>query len=63
MHHLLSLFLIGLSNNLHHPFLFNGRTHQLIVRQAGELCQAFLQVDGESCMVQVGLVLICVDVV
>jgi hypothetical protein len=63
MHHPLSLFLIGLSNGLHHPLLANGCTHQLVVRQAGELYQALLQVDGESCTVQVGLLLICVDVV
>jgi hypothetical protein len=36
-HQPLPVFLIGLSNNLHHPLLVNGYTHQLIVRQAGEM--------------------------
>jgi hypothetical protein len=31
-HHLLSLFLIGLSNGLHYPLLINGGTRQFIVR-------------------------------
>jgi hypothetical protein len=31
-HHPLSLFLIGLSNGLHHPLLVNGCTCQLVVR-------------------------------
>jgi hypothetical protein len=56
-------FLIGLSNNLHHPFLVNGCTCQLVVRQAREMQQALLQVDGEHCTVQVGLLFIRVDVV
>jgi hypothetical protein len=30
-------FLIGLSNSLHHPLLVNGRTCQLVVRQAREI--------------------------
>jgi hypothetical protein len=62
-HHPFSLFLIDLSHGLHHPLLIDGCTLQLIVRQAGKLYQALLQVDGESCMVQIGLLLICVDVV
>jgi hypothetical protein len=32
-HHPLPLFLIGLSNGLHHPLLVNGCTCQLIIRQ------------------------------
>jgi hypothetical protein len=32
-------FLIGLSNDLHHPLLVDGCTCQLIVRWAGELHQ------------------------
>jgi hypothetical protein len=36
-HHPLPLFLIGLSNGLHHPLLVNGCTCQLIVRQAREM--------------------------
>jgi hypothetical protein len=52
-HHPLSLFLIGLSNDLHHPLLVNGCTCQLVVRQAGELHQALLQMDGEFCKVHV----------
>jgi hypothetical protein len=36
-HHPLPLFLISLSNGLHHPLLVNGRTCQLIVRQAREM--------------------------
>jgi hypothetical protein len=36
-HHPLPLFLIGLSNNLHHPLLVDGCTRQLIVRQGGEM--------------------------
>jgi hypothetical protein len=62
-HQLLPLFLIGLSNGLHHPLLVNGRTCQLVVRQVREMHQALLQVDGEPCVVQVGLLLIRVDVV
>jgi hypothetical protein len=62
-HQLLPLFLIGLSNDLHHSLLVNGRTCQLVVRQAREMHQALLQADGEPCMVQVGLLLIRVDVV
>jgi hypothetical protein len=62
-HHPLPLFLIGLINNLHHPLLVDGCTHQLIVRQAGEMYQALLQMDGEPCMVQFGLLFIRVDVV
>jgi hypothetical protein len=62
-HQLLPLFLIGLSNDLHHPLLVNGRTCQLIVRQAREMHQALLQVDGEPCTVHVGLLVIHVDVV
>jgi hypothetical protein len=62
-HQLLPLFLIGLSNGLHHPLLVNGSTCQLVVRQAREMHQALLQVDGEPCAVQVGLLLIRVDVV
>jgi hypothetical protein len=62
-HHPLSLFVIGLSNGLHHPLLVDGCTRQLIVQHAGELYQVLLQVDGEPCMVQVGLLLTCVDVV
>jgi hypothetical protein len=62
-HHLLSLFLISLSNSLHHSLLINSYTCQFIVRQRGELYQALLQVDGESCMVHVGLLLIRIDMV
>jgi hypothetical protein len=62
-HQPLSLFVIGLSNDLHHPLLVDGCTHQFDVRQASKLYQALLQVDGEPCTVQVGLLLICVDVV
>jgi hypothetical protein len=36
-HHPLPLFLIGLSNSLHHPLLANGCTCQLVVRQAREV--------------------------
>jgi hypothetical protein len=43
--------------------LINGYTRELIVHQASELYQVFLQVDGESYMVQVGLLLTRVDVV
>jgi hypothetical protein len=62
-HQLLPIFLIGLINGLHHPLLVNGRTCQLIVRQAREMHQVLLQVDREPCAVQVGLLLIRVDVV
>jgi hypothetical protein len=62
-HQLLPLFLIGLSNGLHHPLLVNGRTCQLVVQQAREMHQALLQVDGEPCAVQVGLLLIRVNMV
>jgi hypothetical protein len=62
-HHLLPLLFINLDNCLHHSLLINGRTCQLIVRQAGELYQALLQVDGESSTVQVDLFLICIDMV
>jgi hypothetical protein len=43
--------------------LVNGRTCQLVVRQAREMHQALLQGDGEPCTVQVGLHLIRVDMV
>jgi hypothetical protein len=46
-HHSLSLFLIGLSNGRHHPLLVHGYTCQLVVRQAREMHQALLQIDGE----------------
>jgi hypothetical protein len=36
-HHPLSLFLIALSNGLHHPLLVDGCTCQLVVRQAREM--------------------------
>jgi hypothetical protein len=62
-HHLLSLFLIGLNNDLHHPLLINGCTCQLVVRQAREMHQALLQMDGEPCTVQVGLLFIRVNMV
>jgi hypothetical protein len=62
-HYPLSLFLIGLSNDLHHPLLVDGCTCQLIVRQAREMHHALLQMDGEPYTVQVGLLFICVDVV
>jgi hypothetical protein len=62
-HHPLSLFLIGLSNGLPYPLLINGYTCQLVVRQAREMHQALLQMDGEPCTVQVGLLFIPVDVV
>jgi hypothetical protein len=61
-HHLLSLFLISLSNSLHHPLLVDGYTCQLVGRQARTMHQALLQMDGEPCMVQVGLLFIHVDV-
>jgi hypothetical protein len=60
-YHPLPLFLIGLSNNPHHPLLVNGCTCQLGVRQVREMYQALLQMDGESHMVQVGLLFIRVD--
>jgi hypothetical protein len=63
MRHPLPLFLVGLNNGLHHPLLVDGCTCQLIVRQARELYQAFLQMDGEPCTVHVGLLFICVHVV
>jgi hypothetical protein len=62
-HHPLPLFLIGLSNGLHHPLLVDGCTCQLVVRQAREMYQALLQMDGEPCMVQVCHLFIRVDVV
>jgi hypothetical protein len=62
-HHSLPPFLISLSNVLHHPLLVDGCTSQLVVRQARELHQALLQMDGESYTVQVGLLFIHVDVV
>jgi hypothetical protein len=51
MHHPLPLFLIGLSNGLHHHFLVDGCTRQLVVRQTREMYQALLQMDGEPCTV------------
>jgi hypothetical protein len=62
-HHPLPLFLIGLGNGLHHPLLVNGCTCQLIVRQAREMHEALLQMDGEPCTVQAGLLFIRVNVV
>jgi hypothetical protein len=61
--HPFSVFLIGLSNGLHHPLLVDGCTCQLIVRQARVTYQALLQMDGEPRMVQVGLLFIRVNVV
>jgi hypothetical protein len=43
--------------------LVDGCTHHLIVRQAGEMYQALLLMDGEPLMVHVGLLFICVNVV
>jgi hypothetical protein len=60
---ILSLFLIGLSNGLHHPLLVDGCTCQLVVRQAREMHQALLQMDGEPYTVQVNLLFIRVNVV
>jgi hypothetical protein len=57
-HHPHPLLFIGLSNGLHHPLLINGCTCQFIVRYTVELYQVLLQVDGESCTVQVGFLLI-----
>jgi hypothetical protein len=62
-HHRLPPFLIGLCNGLHHPFLVDGCTCQLIVRQTREMYQALLQMDGEPRTVQVCLIFICVNVV
>jgi hypothetical protein len=62
-HHPLPLFLINLSNGLHHPLLVNGCTCQLVVWQAREMHQALLQMDSEPYMEQVGLLFIRVDVV
>jgi hypothetical protein len=62
-HHPLPLFLIGLSNGLHHPHLVNGCTRQLIVQQAGEMYQTLLQMDGETHMIQVDLLFIRDNVV
>jgi hypothetical protein len=62
MHHPLPLFLIGISNGLHHPLLVDACTRQLLV-PAGEMYQALLQMDGEPHIVQVGLIFIRVDVV
>jgi hypothetical protein len=54
---------MGLSNGLHHPLLVDGCTYQLVIRQAREMHQALLQMDGEPCMVQVDLLFIRVDMV
>jgi hypothetical protein len=62
-HHLLPLLLISRGNSLHHPFLVSGCTCQLVVRQVGEMYQMLLQVDGEPCMVQVGFLLIRINVI
>jgi hypothetical protein len=62
-YHHFPLFLIGLSNGLHHPLLVDGCNCQLIVRHAREMYQALLQMDGESRTAQVGLLFIHVNVV
>jgi hypothetical protein len=62
-HHTLPLFLIGLSNGLHCLLLVNGCTCQLVVRQTREVHKTLLQMDGDLCTVQVGLLFICVNVV
>jgi hypothetical protein len=62
-HHLLSLFIISLSNALHQPFLINGGTRQFIVGEVGRKTQAFLQVDGKPFMIEASFLLIRVDVV
>jgi hypothetical protein len=62
-HHLLPPFFISRGNGLHYPFLVSGCTCQLIVRHVGEMYQTLLQVDGEPCTVQVGLLLIRINVI
>jgi hypothetical protein len=62
-HHLLSLFLIGLSNGLHQPFLINDDTHQFIVGEVGRKTQAFLQLVSKPFTVEVSFLLIRVNVV
>jgi hypothetical protein len=62
-HHLLSLFLIGLSNGLHYPLLINGGTHQFIVGKVGRKTQTLLQVDGKPFTIEISFLLIRVDVV
>jgi hypothetical protein len=62
-HHLFPLLLINLSHDLHHSLLIDGCTRQLIVQQASKLYQALLQVVGQSCTIQIGLLLVRVDVV
>jgi hypothetical protein len=61
--HPLPLLLISLSNGLHQPLLINGSTRQFILCQASELTQALLQVNGKSFTVQVGLLLIHIDMI
>jgi hypothetical protein len=56
-------FSLASATSLHHSLLINSYTCQFIVRQTGELYQTLLQVDGESCTVQAGILLIRVDVV
>jgi hypothetical protein len=62
-HRPLPLFLISLSNGLHHPLLVDGCSCQLVVQQGREMHQALLQMNGEPYTVQVGLLFIRVDVV
>jgi hypothetical protein len=54
---------LSMDPGLHHPFLVDGCTCQLIVRQTREMYQALLQMDGEPRTVQVCLLFICVNVV
>jgi hypothetical protein len=61
--HPLPLFFIGLSNVLHHPLLVDGCTCQLVVRQARELHQVLLPMDGEPFTVEVGFLLIRINMI
>jgi hypothetical protein len=58
-HHLLSLFLIGLDNDLQYSLMVNSSTRQFIVGEVGRKTQMFLQVDGKSFTVEVSFLLIC----
>jgi hypothetical protein len=63
MHDPLPLILLGLSNGLHCPLLIDGSICQVIVRQVGGLNQAILKFDGQPYTVEVGFLLIRINMV
>ncbi len=57
------LLLLSLSNGLHCPLLINGGTRQFIIGQVGGLNQVVLQLVGKPIAVEVGFLLICINMI